>query len=176
MSTDGKVLTFPNRKKQNQAIAKESSENVADASIVDIGAKRQEMIQEERRSVKRTILTEFIGVHTVVPGAGLQRCTLHDISVNGVAFDLMKRQGHFQAGEEIVMRVYLNHKTYFGFVVCIRSCRYVKEEEVFRHGASLVTGSVNQEAIEHFIRFIESLSANLKTDHGDVIVSNLDQN
>lgn len=176
MSTDGKVLTFPGNKKQKETTEKDSAPNVVDAAVVDIGAKRQEMIMEERRSVKRTILTEFIGVHTVVPGAGLQRCTLHDISTNGIAFDLMKRQGHFQAGEEVVMRVYLNHKTYFGFTVSIRSCRFVKEDDVFRHGASLVAGSINQEAITHFIQFIESLSANLKTDHGDVIVSNLDQN
>ena len=35
--------------------------------------------------------------------------------------------------------------------------------------------SANQEALEHFIRFMESVSASLKTDHGDVIVSNLDR-
>jgi hypothetical protein len=169
VSTEGKVLTFPERKKKAN-----NSKKDAQASIVDIGAKRQEMIQDERRSVRRTILTEFIGVHTVVPGYGLQKCSLHDISVNGVSFDLAKKQGHFKAGEEVVMRVYLNHKTYFSFVINVRSSRYIKEEEVHRHGASLVKGSVNEKALEHFILFIESVSANLKTDHGDVIVSNLD--
>ena len=72
------------------------------------------------------------------------------------------------------MRVYLNHKTYFGFLVKVRSFRLVKEEAVYRHGASFVKNSFNQEAIGHFVRFIESVSASLKTDHGDVIVSNLD--
>jgi hypothetical protein len=170
MSTEGKVLTFP-KKKQNSKATKADSK----ASVVDISSKRQEIIQEERRSVRRTILTEFIGVHTVVPGYGLQKCALYDISVNGLAFDLTKKQGHFQAGEEVAMRVYLNHKTYFTFVVQVRSSRFVKEEGVHRHGASVVKGTANQEALEHFIRFIETVSANLKTDHGDVIVSNLDQ-
>lgn len=170
MSTEGKVLAFPN-------IKRSKTEENADsrASVVDIGARRQEIIQEERRSVRRTILTEFIGVHTVVPGYGLQKCTLRDISVKGIAFDLEKKQGHFRAGEEVAMRVYLNHKTYFPFVVSVRSSRYVSEEDVYRHGASVVKGTVNQEALEHFIRFIETVSANLKTDHGDVIVSNLDK-
>lgn len=168
MSTEGKVLEFPDVMNKT-----ESSQSDAKASIVDIGAKRQEMIQDERRSVKRTILSEFIGVHTIVPGNGLQKCALHDISVNGVAFDLSEKQGHFKAGEEVVMRVYLNHRTYFSFVVTVRSSRHVKDEGVHRHGASLVKGSVNEKALEHFILFIESVSANLRTDHGDVIVSNL---
>ncbi len=169
MSTEGKVLTFPKVKKEN--FEQQTAEK---ASIVDIGLKRQEIIQEERRSVRRTILTEFIGVHTIVPGAGLQKCSLYDISTNGLAFDLVKKQGHFKAGESVVMRVYLNHKTYFSFVVNIRSSRFVKEEGVYRHGASVQKGSVNQEALNHFIKFIESVSASLKTDHGDVIVSGID--
>lgn len=169
MSTDGKVLTFPEIKSTKGRPKSESK-----ASIVDISEKRQEIIQDERRSVRRTILTEFIGVHTVVPGYGLQKCSLHDISVKGLSFDLGERQGHFKPGEEVAMRVYLNHKTYFGFVVEIRSSRFVKEEGVHRHGASVQDGSINQGALEHFIRFIESVSASLKTDHGDVVVSNLD--
>ena len=170
MSTEGKVLTFPNIKKDSKGEKADSK-----ASIVDIGAKRQEIIQEERRSVRRTILTEFIGVHTVVPGYGLQKCTLRDISVKGIAFDLAKKQGHFSPGEEVAMRVYLNHKTYFSFIVSVRSSRFVKDEGVFRHGASVMEGTANHEALEHFIRFMETVSASLKTDHGDVIVSNLDQ-
>jgi len=169
MSTEGKVLTFPTKKAK-----KSSSQKEGNASVVDISEKRQEMINEERRSVKRTILTEFIGVHTVVPGAGLQKCSLHDISVNGVSFDLAKAQGSFKVGEEVALRVYLNHRTFFSFLVKIRSQRFVEDEAVFRHGAAMVQGSFNLEAIEHFIRFMESVSASLKTDRGDVIVSNLD--
>lgn len=170
MSTEGKILTFPTNKAK-----KSSSQKEGRASVVDIVEKRQEMIDEERRSVKRTILTEFIGVHAVVPGSGLQKCALHDISVNGVAFDLAKNQGSFKVGEEVALRVYLNHRTFFSFLVKIRSQRFVEDEAVFRHGAAMVQGSFNLEAIEHFIRFMESVSASLKTDRGDVIVSNLDQ-
>ena len=173
MSTEGKLLTFPVREQKSEG--KKSNQPKDLASIVDIGAKRQEIIQDERRSVRPTLLTEFIGVHTVVPGTGLQKCALRDISEKGIAFDLLKKQGHFKSGEEVAMRVYLNHKTYFAFIVSIRSSRYVREEGVYRHGASIVEGTVNQEAISHFIQFIENVSASLKTDHGDVIVSNLDQ-
>ena len=172
MSTEGKLLTFPVRDSKKDDKKANQAKDLA--GIVDIGIRRQEIIQDERRSVKRTLLTEFIGVHTVVPGLGLQKCSLYDISERGLAFDLAKKQGHFKSGEEVAMRVYLNHKTYFSFTVSIRSARYIKDEAVYRHGASLVKGSANEEALKHFIKFIESVSASLKTDHGDVLVSNLD--
>ncbi len=184
MSTEGKILLFPLKKRSTE---EETDRTHSKASVVDIVAKRDEIIQNERRSVKRTILNGFIGVHVVVPEIrrrssafhkGLLRCSLHDISSSasgiGVSFDLEEKEGHFQPGEEVQMRIYLNHKTYFGFLVKTRSSRLIKEEAVYRHGASFVKDSFNQEAIEYFVRFIESVSASMKTDYGDVIVSNLD--
>lgn len=183
MSTEGKVLLFPLKRKSK----KDSTEALSKAHIVDIGVKREKIIQNERRSVKRTILNGFIGVHVVVPEnrrrktafhKGLLRCSLYDISSNesggGVSFDIEEKEGHFHPGEQVQMRVYLNHKTYFSFLIKIRSSRFIKEEAVYRHGASFIENSYNQKAIRHFVSFIESVSANLKTDHGDVIVSNLD--
>ena len=40
---------------------------VEEAPVVDMTERRQEMIQDERREVKRTILTEFIGAFAVIP-------------------------------------------------------------------------------------------------------------
>ena len=173
MSNDNKIIAFPskNEKKVKQNKKKASKDL---ASVTDIGARRQEIIQEERRSVKRTILSEFIGVHMIVPGQGLQKCSLYDISEKGIAFDLEKKQGQFHSGETVAMRVYLNHKTYFTFVIGVKSVRYIEDEGVYRHGASFVAGTMNEEALMHFVKFIESVSAGLKTDSGDVIVSNLD--
>ena len=170
MSTDGKVIRFPVAEKQESLTNSDLK-----ASVLDIGEKRQDMISRERRSVRRTILTEFIGVHLVVPGAGLQKCSLHDISASGVSFDLDKKLGNFSTNEQVVMRVYLNHKTYFSFVVQVRSARHFEDEGVYRHGASVVPGTINEKAIQHFIQFIESVSAHLKTDRGDVLVSGVDQ-
>ena len=143
----------------------------------------------------------------VVPGSGLQKCSLYDISLEdkdskkakmdkpssknkkkdkpktneipktkmGVSFDLPKKHGHFQCNEKVDIRIYLNHKTYFKFQVIIRSYQFKKEEAVYRHGASVKQDSANKKALEHFIRFIQSVNTYLKTDHGDVIVSNLDR-
>ena len=171
MSTDRKVLAFPERRKKPRKGTKSEGDS---ASVVDIGARRQEIINAERRSVRRTILTEFIGVHLVIPGMGLQKCTLFDISDKGLAFDLDKKQGKLDPGDELAMRVYLNHKTYFGFFVTVNNSRFVEEEGTYRHGVSFVEGTLNEEALQHFVKFIQSVSASLKTDNGDVIVSNLD--
>jgi hypothetical protein len=44
---------------------------------------------------------------------------------------------------------------------------------VSRHGCGFVKDTVNEEALYHFVRFIETVSASLRTDAGDVMVSNL---
>lgn len=143
------------------------------APVVDMTERRNQIMGEERRQVRRTILTEFVGAFIVVPERGLQKVALYDISDNGLGFDLEAQQGGLRVGEEVAMRVYLNHQTYFGFVVRISNERFIDEEGVHRHGVSFVKGTLNDEALHHFVKFIETVSASLQTDHGDVMVSGL---
>ena len=82
-------------------------------------------------------------------------------------------EGKFQNGEEVAFRVYMNQQTYFPFVVKVTHLREIHEEGVYRHGANFVKGTVNDVALQHFVKFIETVSASLQTDHGDVMVSNL---
>lgn len=135
--------------------------------------RRQEMLTHERREVKRTILSEFIGAFIVIPQRGLQRVSIYDISDNGIAFDLDPEAGKLMAGEEVAMRVYLNNQTYFPFIAKVANVRLIPEEGVTRHGCGFVKGTVNDVALHHFVRFIETVSASLQTDHGDVMVSNI---
>ncbi len=145
----------------------------AEAPIIDITEKRTEIIQSERRKVRRTILSEFISAFAVVPKKGLLKVVLADISEDGLAFDVDAKAGHFRVGEEIAMRVYLNHETYFGFIVKVQNVRGMAEDGVFRHGVHFVKGTINDEALYHFVRFLETVSASLQTDQGDIQVSNL---
>jgi len=71
------------------------------------------------------------------------------------------------------MRVYLNYKTYFGFVVKVQNSRFVPSEGVVRHGTHFMKGTLNDVALHHFVKFIETVSASLKTDDGDIQVSNI---
>lgn len=143
------------------------------APILDMTEARQAIMSRERRQVKRTILTEFIGAFVVLPERGLLKVTLYDISENGISFDVELAQGGFIEGEEVAMRVYLNHKTYFPFVMKITNSRVFDAEGIVRHGANFVKGTVNDVALHHFVRFIETVSASLKTDDGDIQVSNI---
>lgn len=149
------------------------SKGKVEAPVIDMTEKRAEIIQQERRRTKRTILSEFIGAFALVPRKGLLKVNLYDISDNGVAFDIAETAGHFSVGEEVAMRVYLNQQTYFSFVVKIQNIRGVEDEISYRHGGAFVKGSINEEALHHFVRFIETVSGILQTDHGDLQVSSV---
>ncbi len=155
---------------------KPSSAPSVTAEITDISARREAIIKRERRNVKRTILSEFVGVLVLVPGKGLQKCTLKDISEQGLSFDMETRWGSFGADEQITMRVYLNHQTYFTFLVQLENTRSVEEEGVHRHGGRFVPDTINEQALYHFIRFIETVSTNLRGDTGDVLVASSGDN
>ncbi|MDX9730417.1 MAG: PilZ domain-containing protein, partial [Bdellovibrionales bacterium] len=142
----------------------------ADSAVLDMTERREAILLSERREVKRTILSEFIGAFILIPEQGLQRVAIYDISENGIAFDLDAKHGGLAEGEEVAMRVYLNQFTYFPFIVSIANVRYLFQEGVTRHGCNFMKETVNEEALHHFVRFIETVSASLKTDHGDVMV------
>ncbi len=167
----GKILDITDR--LNTRKDKSNLVFKAGAPVVDMTEARQAILSRERRQVKRTILTEFIGAFAVLPERGLLKVTLYDISENGISFDVELSEGGFIEGEEIAMRVYLNHKTYFPFVMKVTNSRVFDAEGVVRHGANFVKGTVNDVALHHFVRFIETVSASLKTDDGDIQVSNI---
>ena len=145
------------------------------APVLDMTERRKEIISEERRQVKRTILTEFVGACAIVPGRGLIKIALHDISDSGIAMDVDFEVGQFKVGEEVAIRVYLNRKTYFPFTVKISNVRQINSDGVIRHGASFLKETLNKEALHHFVKFIESVSASLESDAGDIMVSNINK-
>lgn len=143
------------------------------APILDMTERRNEMIQQERRKVKRTILSEFIGACIVIPQKGLLKVALYDVSNSGLAFDLDSKFGQITSGEEVAMRVYLNSQTYFPFVIKVKHNQFLDTDSTYRYGASFVAETINNEALSHFVKFIETVSASLQTDHGDIMVSNI---
>jgi hypothetical protein len=170
----GKILDITRRLKDQKA-TKVRRHKVGDPQtpMVDIGELRAAALKEDRRNVKRTILTEFIAVHAVVPEMGLMKVSLYDITQNGLAFDLEDARGAFKMGEEVAMRVYLNHQTYFPFTATIKHTKHIDDESVTRHGVEFLKGSINDIALQHFVAFLESVSASLRHDKGDVLVSNI---
>ena len=132
---------------------------------------RQAQIQDNRRQVRRTILDGFIGACVVMPSRGLINVSLHDISKTGIAFDMSITQGAFCCGDSVMMRLYMNHDTYFPFEVSVQNLRPLVGTERTRFGARFKAEAFNTTSLQHFVDFIESVTACLKTDKGDTMVS-----
>lgn len=165
-----KVIDITSRVRSQNSLENGKSSG---APVVDMTAAREEILNKDRREVKRTILTEFVGAYAVLPERGLMKVALYDISENGIAFDLAPHEGTFLESEEVAFRVYLNHSTYFPFTVKVIKARAMEDEGVTRHGAQFLKGTVNDVALHHFVKFIENVSAGLRKDDGDVLVSNI---
>lgn len=172
MSSNSNVIDFKSRRKASSPCGENSAKKEV-APVVDMTERRQEILLDERRTVRRTLLTEFIGAFLVVPQKGLCSVAIYDISEKGMSFDMEYDQGCMQEGEEVAMRIYMNQHTYFPFVVKISNVRDVVEEGLHRHGCGFVTGTINELALHHFVKFIENVSSCLERDNGDILVSNL---
>lgn len=162
--------------RRKEQITKEQGHHEVDtqrADVLDMTAMRQEIISEERRRVKRTILAEFLGAYVVIPQQGLQKVNVYDISNEGLALDVEAELGHFRVGDELAMRLYLSKDTYLPFIIRISNHREITTEGLFRHGAQFVKSATNGEALSHFVKFLETVTASLQTDHGDILVTNL---
>lgn len=162
-----KVIDIVSRLKTvNQDSVIKQQEN---AEVVDFLQTRQQILFHERRQVKRTILSEFMSSMVVIPEVGLMKVMIHDISHDGVSFDVEVVKGQFKVGEEISLRVYLNQKAYFPVQVVIKHVTEVPDEGVFRHGAEYLKDIDNNVALQHFVKFVESASIGLKSDSGDLM-------
>lgn len=166
MGNRNNVIDLNSRRSNKGSKAKDLSISKS-APILDMVERRQAALQEERRAVRRTILTEFIGAFVILPGHGLKKVALYDISEKGLSFDLEFELGQLRVDEEIAMRVYLSQFTYFPFSVKISNVRDIPDEGVTRHGSNFVKGTVNEDALEHFVKFIETVSVDLHRDSGD---------
>lgn len=150
-----------------------ATSEIESAEIVNFTESKQKILFHERRQVKRTILSELISSMVVIPEKGLLKVTIHDISEEGVSFDLEDSQGKFKVGEEVSLRVYLNQKTYFPIQVTVKHVTPDPEEGVVRHGAIYLKNESNHVALQHFIKFIESADFNLKNDSGDLMINRI---
>lgn len=171
MGNKDNVIDMMARRREQLAAENKNFIKPSKHSVLDMTERRQEVIKEERRLVRRTILSEFIGAYAVLPEQGLAKVSIFDISDQGMAIDLDSAMGHFREGEEIAMRIYLSNDTFMPFIVRVYNFREVPEEGVVRHGVAFLKETMNNDALQYFVRFLESVSASLKTDSGDVVVT-----
>jgi len=165
----GKVIDIVPRLK---SISNEtnSSFSAESAAAINFDEQRQIKLFNERREVKRTILTEFVSAMVILPEKGLLKVAIYDISEEGISFDVEAVHGQFKVDEEVAIRVYLNQKTYFPISVKVKHVVDEKVEGILRHGSVFLKGTATDAALQYFVRFIESVSQGLKKDEGDFMV------
>jgi hypothetical protein len=161
----GKVIDLTTRLKS--MVPDSAAQKAAD--VLNYDEQKSKLLIHERRKIKLTILSEFVSAMVVIPDKGLMRVAIYDISENGISFDLELEEGAFKCDEEICMRVYLNHKTYFPINVRVKHVTVEPTEAVIRHGTVFEDNAVNNAALQHFVKFIESVSLGLKNDSGDLM-------
>lgn len=172
----GKIIDLTSRLKTQSTINSVNlmTESVKPSSqIVNFTDHKQQILFHERRQAKRSVLSEIVSAMVVLPEKGLMKVSLYDISEEGLSFDLEAYEGHFKVDEEVVVRVYLNQKTYFPVTLKIKHVTLEATEGVMRHGATFLRGvSIENSpdaALQYFIRFIESAGSGLKKDDGDLM-------
>jgi hypothetical protein len=165
------VIDFTSRKKVQGAV--QASSEATSAEVLNIADLRSKIISEDRRQVKRTILTEFIAMHIIVPNFGVMKVALYDITEHGVSFDLPLQHGRYNVGDNVEMRIYMNQQTYFKIQTKVAHVTEVSDEGISRHGCEFLAESTNMEALSHFVKFLECVTANLRRDSGDVLVTKI---
>ncbi len=163
----GDIIDLKARRKGHET----HEEEVKKAPIMDITNLREQQIQSDRRDAKRTILNGFVGASVVIPGRGMLKVSLFDISKGGLAFDMSVDSGHFRENEEVAIRFYFSHNVYFPFIVRVTSFRINPDEGIVRHGANFVSDLSNIHVLNHFVDFLESVASDLKTDKGDLFIN-----
>lgn len=163
------ILKFPGSKGPTKSV-ETSPEN---PQVLDVTQRIQDRQAEDRRKIKRVVLNDFISAHVYVPGRGLLKIALKDVTDNGLRFEIDEKQGQFTRGENLEVRFYLNHETYFKFHVQVAHGSFMENESVYSHGCQFVGDSLNNVALNHFVLFLQNIAASLRTDKGDRIITNL---
>lgn len=145
------------------------------SKVLDFRGKREQSIEEKRRSFERILFQNFLGAYAVIDKAGtIYPVTLVDISYDGCLFQVPwnpQRDKKFELETEINMRMYFTKDSY---VLAILSIKYGKEyvdqhgDTYMQYGCEFDKSYPSFEALSHFIDFLYKFAEHSTVDRGDV--------
>jgi hypothetical protein len=145
-----------------------------DKKVIDFNEKRQQSIEQKRRSFERVVFQEFLGVYTVVDDQGSSYpIKLVDISNDGCQIQLpfsLKAKNQFKAGTELTLKFFFTKGTFLPAVVTIRhATEYIDQQgdAWLRMGGEFDTSLPSFQALSHFIQFIYKYAEFSCLDKGD---------
>lgn len=171
MGLKSNVIDMTSRRKEQlgrREVGRGDGEILKIADIVDLTEKRQNLVKTERRKNRRTIVSEGFGGFVVVPERGLLEVNLFDIQKEGISFDSPIGAGKFREGQVIAMRIYINQTHYFPLNVEIKHITAQLDEGTNRHGTQFAKEAHSADAVDAFVKFVESVSPLLRFDSGDL--------
>ncbi len=122
---------------------------------------------ERRRSKRQPVLDTF-SLFVVVPKKGIHRLPIHDVSLEGIGFDLdMEGESPsdfpIKVGETVEIRLYLNQSLFLGLSVKI--ARLVEKNLVRRVGGEFAEKSGKGfKAFQSFMRTLEDIIDSAQID------------
>ena len=136
-----------------------------DCKILDFVSKRNEKIQQKRRSFERAFFQDFLGTYAILDQGGLSLpITLVDISPKGCLFRVpwkCRYRKMFRRGEEINLRIYFTKDAYIAVAANIRHGRKstdpVNPASMY-YGCAFDTSLPSFKAMEKFIEFLYSFA------------------
>jgi hypothetical protein len=145
-----------------------------DKKVVDFGKKRQESIEQKRRTFERVVFQEFLGVYSVVDEQGSSfPIKLVDISKEGCQFQLpfsLKAKNQFKSGTEVTLKLFFTKGSYLPAVVTVRhATEYIDKDgdAWLRLGGEFDTTLPSFQALSHFIQFIYQYAEYSCLDKGE---------
>jgi hypothetical protein len=115
---------------------------------------------ERRRTRRRPILSTF-SLFVVVPQKGPHRLMVHDVSDQGIGFDL-DTEGEDVAsllpknGEQLEIHFYLNQSLYLP--LSVRIVRLEERNQIRRIGAELSTQDKGFKAFQSFLQLLDNIA------------------
>jgi hypothetical protein len=161
-------------KRQLYGSTEPASKAKGQPQLINLDERREEKKAAEKRTVTRTVLSQFLGVFVILPNKGLQPVALYDVSEAGLSFDIPNEVGSYNIAETVTMRIYLSHDMYFSFHVKISNKRMPEGDGISRHGAVFKKDDESFKTLFYFTKFLENVSLVARRDSGDRLLGRID--
>lgn len=141
----------------------------SDGKLISIENVRREKQEQVKREYERVLFRNILGCYTMIERLGLKSVEMVDISKSGLSFRMPVEDGAFTQEEELDFRFYFSQKAYLPTRVCVKRVTPVIDQgrRYNQFGCTFDTALSSQDAINRFVEFIEAFSKSAKEDKGD---------
>lgn len=154
----------------------QKNKTIDSSKILDFNQKKQQNVEEKRRTYERIMFKNLMGVYSVVEDqVAIFPIELVDISLEGCLIQIpwspvLKEENSWRLNQELKLRLYFTKGSYLPALVKIKRVQeYVEKGQSFlRYGLEFDRSVPTFEALKIFIQFLYKYAELSSIDHGDV--------